>query len=289
MAFKWSDVLAKLKGRETPTTPASEPSSAEPPVPRAEAEADPVQAEDPDPPAHEPVVNEEAAMENAHTQHTSPEPSPRQALSAYSNQDDVGALSDGRRVEVDAVARIYARALLEMAEAQGTIDETADEIEQLEALLHAQPHLAQLLTTPALNEAARRGMIERVFKGRVSDTVYKFLQVINAKERLESLPGILAAFKQLVAERAGIVEVDIHVAHRLDPAEAESVGQRIGESIGKQVVLHQYVEPELIGGLTIRIGDRLIDGSVATQLRYMRRQLIQTGREKARRQAAVQE
>lgn len=183
----------------------------------------------------------------------------------------------------DSVDRVYAGALLEMAREQGRLDEVADEVDQLAELMRAEPGLRRLLASPAVARHERASSIERIFKGNLSDTLYNFLQVLNQRGRLDKLPSISQTFADMVAQERGLIEVDIFVPERLEASLANDVAARIGKALGKETVLHQYVDPSLIGGLKIRVGDRLIDGSVATQLKHMRRQLVAAGREKARR------
>lgn len=192
-------------------------------------------------------------------------------------------MSSSTAEHTTAVDRVYAAALLELGEDQNALDAIADEVDQLAALLTDSPDLRRLLATRTLTTSDLAGVIDRTFKGRVSDTVYRFLHVVNGKGRLPNLEGILRAFDQLLEQKRGIVEADIYVATRLSDAEAKQVADRLGAAIGKQVALHQYVDESLIGGVKIRLGDEMIDGSVATQLKQMKKQLIEEGREKARR------
>lgn len=184
------------------------------------------------------------------------------------------------------VDHTYASALVELVDEGvdgATLDTVATEMKGVAALIDDAPDLVRLLSTRTLSVQQRSGTIERIFKGRVSDLVHRFLQVVNAKNRLGDLSGIIRAFLAEVDERRGIVQVDATVAAPLDPAAAERVGTAIGQAIGKNVVLHPEVVPEMIGGLKLRIGDRLIDGSLATQLRLMRDRMVAAGR--ARSQA----
>lgn len=183
---------------------------------------------------------------------------------------------------VGSVERVYAGALLDMAKQAGQLDEVADELEQLGQLLDTETDLLRLLSSRVLSTQARKSSIEAIFKGRVSDLVYQFLQVVNEKGRLDVLPGIVRAYAQLLDEHQGVVEADVFVAQRLSESDAQSISAAISRRVGKDVVLHQYVEPGLIGGIQVRVGDELIDGSVATGLRLMRRGLVETGRAKAR-------
>ncbi len=188
---------------------------------------------------------------------------------------------------INNVEMVYGQALLEMAEESGRLDEVADELSQIGELCVSDPDLMRLLGSQVLGSDERAGALDRIFNGRSSDLVYRFLLVVNRKDRLGSLPGIIRAFASLYARKKGIVEVDIHVAERLDSAKLESIAKGIGDAIGHEVVPHQHVEDYLIGGLKLRIGDQLIDGSVVTQLKLLHQKMVASGRDKAA--AAIQE
>ena len=186
------------------------------------------------------------------------------------------------RIQTDAVDRAYAQALFELGRDNGELEALADEVDELGELLAEQPDLRRLIRSPAIAAQERARLIGRLFEGRVSPTMYRFLQVVTRKGRLASLPGIVQAFAELMTDHRGLVEVDVFVAQRLDEATAKEVAERIGEVLGREVVLHQYVDEELIGGLKIRVGDKLIDGSVANQLKLLRQRMGRVGRERAR-------
>lgn len=199
--------------------------------------------------------------------------------------------AEPRKRRQSQVDRVYARALFEMALAHGEqrLDEVADEMDQLAELMRQDPGLRRLLTSHSLSVADRAASLERVFQGRVSDVLYRFLQVLNRKQRIASLAGIAEALAALVHEHRGLVEVDAFVANRLEEKQARQLADRLGQIMNKQVVLHQYVDESLIGGLKLRVGDRLIDGSVATQLRRLQHTLERAGRERARQATTGEE
>jgi F-type H+-transporting ATPase subunit delta len=187
----------------------------------------------------------------------------------------------------DQVTDVYAQALVELGEQHGHLDELADEVQQLRELLQTEPDLRRLIFSRIIGQTQRAAMLQRLFQGRVSDTLYNFLQVLSRKGRLVNLPGVLTDFARKMDERRGIVPVDAFVAQPMDSAHREQVAAALGEALGgKTVQLRERVDPSLIGGLKLRIGDKQLDGSVATQLRLMRRRMIDAGREKARQQAA---
>lgn len=177
---------------------------------------------------------------------------------------------------------MYAAALLELAEEAGGLDDVALEMAELGDLIAKQPDLGRLMSSRVLSASERASSIERIFKGKVSDVVYRFLQVVNSKGRLEELPAIVEAFSKLVDRKRGIIEVEAQVAVALDGAEAKRVTDELGAALGGTVVLHQVVDPAVIGGMKLRIGDKLIDGSVATQLRKLKQKIVAAGRESAR-------
>ena len=198
-------------------------------------------------------------------------------------------MTDQGELRTDEVNRAYAQALFEMAQEQAALDDVADEVDQLGELLRSEPGLRQLMQSPSLGVTERADILERMFSGKVSDVVYRFLQVLNRKGRLPALLGVTQAFADLVSEHQGLVEVDAFVPQRLEANEAQQVSQRIGEILKREVVLHQYVDESLIGGLKLRVGDTLIDGSVATQLKRIRRGLRDTGHNHARQGKEIQE
>lgn len=186
---------------------------------------------------------------------------------------------DTSELRTDSVSRVYAQALFELAAEAGQDQAMADEIDELGDLLAAQPQLLPLLSTPAITAEQRRDIIDRIFKGNVSDTLYRFLQILAGKIRLAHLPAIVQAYVNLVTEQRGVVEVDIFVPAKLDDAQLQRIAGSIGESLGgKEVAPHQYVDESLIGGMKVRIGDQMIDASVASQLRTMRQQMVRRGR-----------
>lgn len=226
-----------------------------------------------------------------HDDEPSPEPPPNPPEpETTSNVSDTPTMSDtATTAATDSVSRVYAQALLELAEEAGQLDAIAQEVADLSVLLAGNDDLRRLFDSRAIGTEARGQMIERVFQGKVSVTLYQFLRVVNAKNRLDALPAIFVAFGEKLDDKRGIVKVDAHVATALDAGQADRVAAAVGDSLGgKKVVLNQHIDPSLIGGLKLQIGDEMIDASVATQLKLVQRRLIETGHEKARKLAAVE-
>ncbi|MEE2908311.1 MAG: ATP synthase F1 subunit delta [Planctomycetota bacterium] len=180
----------------------------------------------------------------------------------------------------DTLARIYARSLFELCEEAGGRDqamEVADELEQICELSRSNAQFHEFLASPLLEVAARGESLKVIFDQKISSLVLRFLLVLNANERLGHLEPIETAFIQIVHEQWGRVEVDVTTAKPLDDSGRDAIVSRLKAAIGKDPVVHAYVNPDLIGGITLRIGDQLIDGSVATQLRRLEEDLKKVG------------
>ena len=180
----------------------------------------------------------------------------------------------------DALAHIYARSLYELAEQAGGRDkivEVGEELDQICELARGDTAFGELLASPIIDGAKRGASLRRIFDGKVTDLTLRFLLVLNVKDRLGHLDSIGDAYERLVHEAFGRIEIDLYTAAGVDPPQLESIKQRIEAAIGKEPVLYTYTDPSMIGGLKLRIGDQLIDGSVNNRLRRLRYSLTSSG------------
>ncbi|HYE63497.1 MAG TPA: ATP synthase F1 subunit delta [Phycisphaerales bacterium] len=180
----------------------------------------------------------------------------------------------------DATARVYARSLFDMANKHGgqaEIESTVAELEDILELARQDQKFSEFLSSPAIASTDRERALEKIFKGRVSDLTYKFLQVLNEKGRIGQLPSIAAAFDQESQEKFGRVEVDVYTVEPVGADLLRTMKDRLGQVMGKEVVLHPYTDANMIGGVKFQIGDQLIDASLATHLRKLKDQLDTEG------------
>ena len=172
----------------------------------------------------------------------------------------------------DALAHVYAQSLFELATDAGgneKVIEIADEVEQLIELTSSNTEFAMFFASPIIDSEKRGKAISAIFSNKVTDLMLRFLLVLNNKGRLNHLQQITIAYDQLVQEAMGRVEVDVFTPVAIDADSINSIKSKVQELLGKEPVLHPYVEPAMLGGLKLRIGDQLIDGSVQTKLRRL--------------------
>jgi len=168
----------------------------------------------------------------------------------------------------------YARAMLDLANEKKQAEAIGQEMAELGNVIEGNKSLASFLSDPGISAADRTDLLNKVFKGRVSPLVMNLMGVLNSKGRLGLLHAVTDAYQDLLDEQLGKVEVDVTVAHRLDGPALEQVRQRISSALKKDAIVHQYVDEKIIGGIVVRVDDKLIDASVKSQLEAMKRQLL---------------
>ena len=172
--------------------------------------------------------------------------------------------------QADALANVYARSLFELAiEAGGNekVAEIADEIEQISELLASNSELNHFFSSPIIDIEKRNDALSVIFSNKVTDLTLRFLLVLNSKGRLYHLLQIANAYDQLVQDALGKVEVDVITPSTIDDSALGAIKAKVQELLGKEPILHTYVDASMLGGVKLKIGDQLIDGSVATKLR----------------------
>ena len=180
----------------------------------------------------------------------------------------------------DALANVYARSILELAEADGGRERLESVMGQLEDILdlaRADRRFGEFFASRVLSTAERRKSIHAIFTDRCDDLVMRFLLVLNEKGRLGHLPAIVAAYDAMVQEQFGRIEVDVFTAAPLDVAEIDKVKDRLSAILSKDVVVHPYTDESMLGGVKFRIGDQLVDASLASRLRRIRDRMQDTG------------
>ena len=172
----------------------------------------------------------------------------------------------------------YAQALLDLALERNVSDQISAELHDIRGLIRGTPDFETLLKIPSIQKEQRAVFVDRVLGAHVHPLVRNFLGVVGHRNSLHLLAEIADAYEDLDNARTGKLEVEVTVAEALDPRALAEVQQSISTSLGKKAVVTQKVDPSLIGGLTLQIGDRLIDASVKSQLNAMRENLLNAAR-----------
>lgn len=165
-----------------------------------------------------------------------------------------------------AVAKVYAEALLELAEGQGTAEALGEELADLAGQIERDEQFRAFLQSPLVDASKRRDAIESLFRGRLSDLLVDGLQIMNRKRRLALLPTVAQVYHAELDRHLGRVEVEVTTAVPLDGDQRRRIEEAVATHLGKKPILRESVDASLIGGIVFQIGDRKIDETVATLL-----------------------
>jgi F-type H+-transporting ATPase subunit delta len=182
-----------------------------------------------------------------------------------------------RRIDVrlERVAAVYAQAVLGAAEKAGQVDTVAAELAALvRELLDRKPDLEAVLAADIVAPDDKLRLLDKGLAGRVHPLVLDFLKVLARHGRLGALRAIENEVQKQVDARRGRVRVQVASAAPLGGPQATALATALRASLRAEPVLESAVQPELIGGLVVRVGDTVYDGSVARQLVQVREQMI---------------
>jgi F-type H+-transporting ATPase subunit delta len=173
----------------------------------------------------------------------------------------------------ETAARRYAEAAFEVATRDKTVERWRSELETAAAIV-ANEKVGHALANPSVPLEDRTATAEKTFSKIVSRPVLNLIGLMLRRGRIEELPRLAAEFRRLDNAQQGITLATVTSASPLSKDEIAAVAKRMEAITGGQVELEVQVDPSLLGGLVVRVGDRLIDGSVRSRLERLRNQLV---------------
>lgn len=175
------------------------------------------------------------------------------------------------------LARVYAEALLAVAARANRQDEVGEELDDIiRAVFAKQPEIERFLKNPTVGKRNKGPALQTAF-ATCSEPVRNLLGVLNENGRLPLIRSVAAVYRDLRDTRAGRVRVIVKSAVPLTGEQAEKLKTQLQSSLKKTPVIVPVVDPDLIGGLIVQIGDRVIDTSVRTRIQTLRAQLMERG------------
>ncbi|MBA4188165.1 MAG: ATP synthase F1 subunit delta [Planctomycetaceae bacterium] len=180
------------------------------------------------------------------------------------------------------LAKVYAEALIAAALGQPNPKEAVIALGEelgdfVTGVLNTNPDVASFLASPAVGKRAKASALGAALPGNASDLFRGLLSVLTKNNRLNLLAGIAGAYRQLLDDRAGRVRVKVTSAVELSEAQRSTLTSTLAALLKQQPVLATRVDPNLLGGMVVQIGDRVIDTSVRTRLNTLRTQLLDKG------------
>ena len=173
---------------------------------------------------------------------------------------------------MEEIARVYADALFQAAEQKGKLDEVHEQLDQFADELAQNHDLHVFLFSPYFSSAEKRDGIARAVSGAEPEFV-SFLELLAEKHRMPALFRIRRRFDELWAEAKKRLEVILTSAVELDPNVVEQVGREVERQTDRQIDLESEVDPEILGGLVLRVGNKVLDASVRSKLERLRKEV----------------
>ena len=173
-----------------------------------------------------------------------------------------------------AVGRLYAEAILALAEERGQSDALLDELRELVEFLDQSPKVEHFLASQMVDEEGRARVLDELFRGKASELLLDALQVINRKGRLGQLRAIVEAYRGALRDKRGWVDVHVRTAVPLDDAQRNRLQQVLAASTGRKPTLIEKLDPALLGGLVVEVEGKKFDASVASRLQDLSEALL---------------
>jgi F-type H+-transporting ATPase subunit delta len=171
---------------------------------------------------------------------------------------------------VSGLAERYAAALFDLADERRILDEVASDLRQLRAMVQASQDLLRLIRSPILSrDEQSKGIGALAERAGLSPLVRDFLAVVARNRRLFAVPAMIEAFLAKLAARRGEVTAEVFAAHPLSEAQLAALNEQLRHSIGSRVSVDVRIDPGLIGGLVVKLGSRMVDGSIKSKLQRL--------------------
>jgi ATP synthase F1 delta subunit len=175
---------------------------------------------------------------------------------------------------MEEVAEVYARALFEVALDQDKLDELHEQLGQFADAVDQNRDLATFFFSPYFSTEEKKDALGRAVDG-ADPAFMNFLQALVERHRMPVIFRIRTRFEQLWQEERKLLPVQITSAITLDEAMVRGIGEQIGEQVRRRVELSSSVDPDLIGGVVLRVGNVVLDASIRNRLEQLRKQVAQ--------------
>ncbi len=172
------------------------------------------------------------------------------------------------------IARVYATSLLEIGQEKNVLSQLGEELGFVSDVLAEDGDFYKYLTSPGFSIESKKGFIEKVFSGNLSDNTVNFLNVLIDNGRQSAIPDIFQAFNDLTDEENNRMRVEVVSTSKLDAATLDKIKNALSKKYNKEVILSESIDEDILGGIIIRVGDLVIDGSLANNLKKLRYNLL---------------
>jgi ATP synthase F1 delta subunit len=175
---------------------------------------------------------------------------------------------------MEEIAQVYARALFEVAVERDVLDRIREQLDAFADAMHDNRDLTIFFFSPYFSQAEKKDGLHRTVQD-ADPALVNFLEALIERHRMPAIFRIRADFDMLWKRERKLLAVQITSAVELDPHMVESLGHRIGEQVDRQIELSSSVDPDILGGIVLRVGNVILDASIKNRLEQLRKQVAQ--------------
>lgn len=171
---------------------------------------------------------------------------------------------------MEEIARVYAKSLFEVASEKGSLDVVREQLGQFSEALADNPELSTFFFSPYFSTAEKKEGLEKAVSG-ADPTVLNILELMLENHRMPAIHRLRREYDRLWDQENKLLPVDITSAVALDEDVVKRLGDQIGEQTGRKVQLNAHVDPDVLGGIILRVGNQILDASIRNRLDQLRR------------------
>ena len=180
-------------------------------------------------------------------------------------------------LRLEAATRRYGHALFEIASSENKVDIFLQELGEVSNILNNSIELKEFLRHPNIPFGDKKKVIKQIFKDKIDPEITRLVSTLLEHDRVEQIRTVYYDYKYLVYKERGMKIAYATTAVKMTNEEIETIKKKLSEKYSKQIEVQNIVDPEVIGGVYLRLGDRVIDGTIRGKLKDMKKMLLAKG------------
>lgn len=172
------------------------------------------------------------------------------------------------------IARCYSQALFQLDGSADAIQQRLSDLEELVELIHSMPKFENFLLAPQFTWREKSDFLKKCLKGKLDQHLFNFLDSLLKRRRMRQLPMIVEAYRRLILEKFNIIEAQLTTVVPIEGELRNRLQKSLEHSFSKSIVLREHVDPRIIGGLILSVGNQMLDASFKQELTRLKNHLM---------------
>lgn len=172
------------------------------------------------------------------------------------------------------LATNYAQALFSLARDHNVLEEILEQLKMIDETLKKEKEVIAFISNPLAPKKAKKELIKKLFENDINPYLLNFMFILADKSREAIIPSIVTNYQKFLYEHLDIIEVRVTTARSLSDQQYLAVSTKMKKMLNKKVVLDKHINPKILGGIMLQIGDKLLDGSITRQIKKLEKTLI---------------